>query len=183
MKKDIEYIIQVLFYSFILFSISFCIVCIFLFQGLLKGICLGIGGGVLFSLGMTLFSVYLTKWVKNQRDELAGAGIVLFDGAANHLNSGKAVGGWIFLTQDSFLYKAHKFNGNVYEYKVLYSDIQEVMKSNSLRTICIRLKSGETESFIVNKRHIWIKIINQYIENQKTGHSIGKADCSSEIEP
>lgn len=87
-------------------------------------------------------------------------GNIIKEGPANHFLNGEGVGGWIYLTANSLLFKSHSVNIQVHELSVPLESISKATKGRSLGVIpnqlCLTLTDGRTERFVVNKPDEWI---------------------------
>lgn len=105
-----------------------------MFASLQKGMLSGIAGGLIFAVVMILFTAVLSSRKDKLRERYGIEETVLRDGAANHMVGKEAVGGWIFLTEDRFLFASHAIN---------------------------RTTDGAEEEFIVNDRREWIGFLKE----------------------
>lgn len=145
--------------SFVLFSLPFGLVCVFLFQNLQKGMILGCLAGLLYATGISIFCAVVGKRMKGLKSELEKESKVLYDGGANHWMGKEAVGGWLFLLEDGLYFVSHNVNLQVHECRIPYQEIQGVHEGRKPRSICLELKSGRQEEFVVNHGRIWRDII------------------------
>lgn len=160
MNKDIKFIFKVCFYSFILFSIPFGLFLMLLFQDVVKGLILGIGAGILYSFVLSIFSIFKLRVIRIKRKELKDKGILISDTPANHKIGKEFVGGCLYFLNDSLWYISHKFNLHVHECIIPYSEIKSVCKGKFINSICVTLKDGRQETFIVFNRSEHLKFIN-----------------------
>lgn len=137
------------------------ILCSIMFGSLLKGLILGIIGGIFFAAVMVLFIAILSARKDKLRERYGIEGTVLYDGAANHMVNKEAVGGWIFLMEDRLCFVSHAINITVGEWSVPYSDIADVTKGKMIRSIAVHLKNGTVEEFVVNNGNEWIAILKE----------------------
>lgn len=149
--------------SFVLFSLPFGLVCMFLFQNLQKGMILGGLAGLLYAVGISVFCAVIGKRMKGLRSKLEEESRILYDGGANHWMGKEAVGGWLFLLEDDVYFVSHNMNLQVNECRIPYQEIQSIRKGRNPRSICLELKSGRQEEFVVNHGRIWREIISKQL--------------------
>lgn len=139
------------------------LLCSVMFMSLLKGLILGLMGGVFFAGVMTIFTQILFKRKDKLRERYGLKGEVLYDGAANHMVGKNAIGGWIFLMADRFCFASHAINVVVGVWSIPYSEIADVTKGKMIRSIAIHSKNGEVDEFVVNNCNEWITILKDKI--------------------
>lgn len=132
------------------------LLCSLAFGSLLKGMILGIAGGLIFAVIIILFKAILASRKEKLKERYGITGTILRDGAANHMVGAEAVGGWIFLMEDRFCFVSHAMNITVGEWIVPYSDIADVTKGKMVRSIAVHTRDGNVEEFVVNNRNDWI---------------------------
>ena len=101
------------------------LLCSLILGSLRKGMLFGIVGGMVFAVGIVLFQGILASRKDKLRERYGIAGMVLRDGAANHMVGKEAVGGWIFLMEDRFCFVSHAFNVTTGAWTVPYSAIAD----------------------------------------------------------
>lgn len=138
--------------------------CSLIFGSLLKGILLGMAGGIFFAGIMILFVSILSVRKDKLRERYGIKGTVLYDGAANRMVNKEAVGGWIFLMEDRFCFVSHALNISTGEWSVFYSDITDVTRGRMFRSIAIHLQNGE-EEFVVDNCNKWIDYLKEKISS------------------
>lgn len=145
------------------FSVPMGILCSLIFYSLIKGLILGIFGGLLFAGLMCGFVKILSVRKDKLKERYEIKGKVLYEGAANYLADTEAIGGWIFLMEDRLCFVAHSFNFMDGQRIILYSDIIKVTKGKMIRSMAIHLCNNKVEKFIVNNRKKWIDILVEKI--------------------
>ena len=135
------------------------LLCSLILGSLRKGMLFGIVGGMVFAVGIVLFQGILASRKDKLRERYGIAGMVLRDGAANHMVGKEAVGGWIFLMEDRFCFVSHAFNVTTGAWTVPYSAIADVTKGKMLRSIAVHTKGGNTEEFVVDNCSDWIRFL------------------------
>ena len=149
--------------SFVLFSLPFRFVCTILFQSLRKGMVLGCLAGLLYAVGISVFCAVTGKRMEVLKSKLEKESRILYDGGANHWVGKEAVGGWLFLLEEDVYFVSHKMNLQTHECKIPYQEIRSIRKGRKPRSICLELKSGQQEEFVVNHGRIWRDIISEQL--------------------
>ena len=125
------------------------------------GIFLGALFGILFTVCMVIFSTYMEKKAERFRAEVKQEKKIICEGPANHKKGANAIGGWLFLTEDSIIFYPHKMNFSGQKFSVSVDNIANIeTKSNQLK---LHTKTGETYAFVVNKANLWIQSISGII--------------------
>ncbi len=125
--------------------------------------------GLLF--GLALYFFVTSKLVKKQTQiELYGKAVIR-SGGANHFLNGEAVGGKLYLLDDSIIFKSHSFNLQNHGQEILLEKIVDIEFYNTLGIMPNGLKilttNGVSEKFVLNNRKKWKADINKI----KTGHN------------
>lgn len=85
--------------------------------------------------------------------------------AANLFRGMEAVGGKIVFEENGMTFKSHKLNVQTGDTAILYHDIAEVRKANSLGIIPNRMivvtKEGQEYKFVVNQRNKIVDFLYQ----------------------
>lgn len=150
----------------VLYGTPFVFIFFVLFGDLLKALILGISGGFLFGIMITLFALLWSKRVEPIREEIKRNHTIIFEGAGNHWEGKGSNGGWIFLTEECLNFIPHKINFNTNRILIPYKDMESVSKASKIKTIEIFCKSGRKEKFVVNERKKWIHILNEIISKE-----------------
>ena len=137
------------------------LLCIVVFGSILKGLILGISGGIIFAAIIILFIIILSLRKDKLRESYGIEGTVLYDGAANRMVNKEAVGGWIFLMEDKFCCVSHAINIVAGKWVIPYSDIRAVTKGKMIRSIAVHTKEGKVEEFVVDNSNEWIKFLKE----------------------
>lgn len=165
MRAKNKYIKNCLFAS-LAFGTPFIIMYFIAFQDIIKALFIGIIGGLLFGIPITLFNLSLSRKMNKIRIEIEKYQRILFDGVANHWDGSISSGGWLFLTEEYLFFKAHKYNYSTRDIKIQCEDIKQVTRSlkiNSIKILCI---DGRVEAFVVNERKKWISKLNEQINGE-----------------
>ena len=105
----------------------------------------------------------------NQEEILAGGPANLFRGIG-------AVGGKLFLTKEGLVFSSHKFNIQRGQTKILYSAIEKLEPFNYSKimkfdnVLKVHTKEGKTYKFVVNEREVWMKNIEEQLQEAKTAN-------------
>ncbi|MDR1191760.1 MAG: hypothetical protein LBK60_08905 [Verrucomicrobiales bacterium] len=125
---------------------------------LTTGIIAGVGGGVLFGVGIYWFVTSKTVHQQTQIP-LADGEPVIHSGGANHFHNGEAVGGKLWLLTDRLQFRLHQFNLQNHELVIPLAQIKEVIFSNTLGVVpnglLIVTTAGACERFVVSGRRWW----------------------------
>lgn len=143
------------------FGCPFALVCSILFANLWKGLILGIGAGFLYGILSILFNLLISNKMDKIRVEIVKEETVIFEGAANHWIGNISKGGWLFFTDKYLYFVPHKFNLSKMRVQILRHDIQEVTISKKINSMNVHFGDGQIESFVVNERNTWIRMLNQ----------------------
>jgi len=140
-----------------------------LFQHNLKaGVIGGIVGGSVFGIIIGFFVQYQKRILEGTLSLVENEKLIK-EGSANHFKNIEGVGGWIYLTNNRFIFKSHPINIQRHELTIPISDIIEAKTSLTLGIIPngLQLKTGEgkTEKFVVENRKEWVKLIKNLKEN------------------
>ncbi len=131
--------------------------------GLKEGITIGAIMGTLFGLLMCLFAEYQTRNFEKNISQITGGRNVLKKGPANHVMNGESVGGYLFLLDESIIFKSHKINVNSHQLILPLEEITDIKPSLTLRLVPngmrITTSGGEVEQFVVNGRKDWVREI------------------------
>tara|TARA_B100000378_G_scaffold247383_1_gene219442 strand:- start:158 stop:730 length:573 start_codon:yes stop_codon:yes gene_type:complete len=98
---------------------------------------------------------------------------ILIEGPANLFRGIEAVGGKLFLTKEGLVFNSHKFNIQRGETKIPYISIKEFTTCYSSKLLKVNnglkvhTKEGKTYKFVVNEREIWIKNIEEQLQQIK----------------
>ncbi|ERJ12310.1 GRAM domain-containing protein [Haloplasma contractile] len=136
-------------------------------DGFFDGIGRGILGGIFFGFLMALFNLRQRKKFKNYIEDVLDTETVIYDGEASSLKRFEAVGGWLFLTSDSLLFKSHKLNIQTHETEIDIREIATVTTGKTLKIVpnklIIEKIDGKTLKFTVNNRKVWVEKISELI--------------------
>ena len=95
---------------------------------------------------------------------------VIKQSAANHFVGIEGCGGRLYLTNQRLFFKTHVLNINDHELTI---ELDQIVRTEPCRTFLIVpnglkliLKSGKTEQFVISKRNIWLKEINEQMQNK-----------------
>jgi hypothetical protein len=131
------------------------------------GVPMGFACGLFFGLFVALFTETQRKKMQSKDGTLDGEAI-LFQGPANHFQNGEGRGGWLTLTLTRLVFRSHGMNIQNQPLNIEVGEILEVIPTltvgfipNGLR---ITLKNGRQESFVVQNRKKWSKVISQEIK-------------------
>ena len=143
--------------------------------GLILGVILDIIAAVLFGIltgliyGLMMYS-FMKK--KAQEFEPVRASFIaqkrlFYDGATNHMMGKEAVGGWMFLLNDTLYFTSHQQNIQVHELTIPLADIHKIactkggMRGLFASGLDIELMDGRIEQYVVNDRKIWTAKITE----------------------
>lgn len=149
--------------SFIGFSIPMSILCLILYRNIEEAFFLGILAGFIFALGMVLFKLVIKKTMRHYYNELIKNNNVIYNSPANLLKGKNAIGGWMFITEDSIYFYAHRINLDCSNSKILFSEIDSVKVDKMINYIIIKTKDQNYIKIAVNDRKNVIKLIESKI--------------------
>lgn len=152
---------------FVGFSLPFSVFCMFIYLSVVRGIVLGVAGGLFFAIGITLFTIVIGNKSEQALKDRFGENNILYSDGANLMVGLEAVGGWLGLLRDSLYFFPHKFNIAKAECVIHLNEVTEVGKGKRPRTIYIKKKTGETFLFVVNSPKEWIAQINLSIGEKR----------------
>ena len=115
------------------------------------------------------FSKNTDTITSDQEEIIAGGPVNLFRGIG-------AVGGKLFLTKEGLVFSSHKFNIQRGQTKILYSAIEKLEPFNYSKImkfengLKVHTKEGKTFKFVVNEREVWIKNIEERLQEVKTAN-------------
>ncbi len=131
------------------------------------GVPMGLACGLLFGVFVALFTESQRKKMQS-KDGILDGEAVLFQGPVNHFQNGEGRGGWLAFTATRLVFKSHGMNIQNQPLNIEVREILEVLPTltvgfipNGLR---ITLKNGRQESFVVQNRKKWSKVISQEIK-------------------
>ena len=138
-----------------------------IFFGVIMTLRMGVAGvfaGVIFGIIIFLFTSFTSAKVEKAantlRNEISQVRHVICDGPATYLKDKKAIGGWLFLSEDALEFYPHKYNTVGENIPILLDDIEGVdIKKNQL---VIRSKIGEYK-FVVFKSKLWKQTIMETV--------------------
>lgn len=164
MKNKIYNLVKNFFLEWILFSILFGVGFGIYIRNLRIVIIPSFFAGGAFAFVCTSISIIMLFRMEKLKKKFFQDDRFLFSDLANHILKGESVGGWLFLSERELCFKSHKCNWGVHELKISFSDIRTVGKGKIFRSICVQLKNGTTEYFIVNNRKKVILIMNELLK-------------------
>ena len=131
-----------------------------LMVGIQLALVLGLLSGLAF--GIIIYFFITSKTVKRQTQiELKDGKEVIHSGGANHVMKGEAVGGKLYLLNDSLQFQSHGFNFQNHGLTIPIHEITQVKFYNTLGLVpnglVIGLLNGKTEKFVVNGRKLWLE--------------------------
>jgi len=130
-------------------------------QDMFMGIIAGVLFGVLFTLCMSLFSKHIEKKIKPLREQISKDRKIICEGSANHKKGTNAIGGWMFVIEDTIEFYPHKVNIGGQNVSISIHDIINIeTKSNQL---IINTKLGKTFVFVVSKANLWKQSISEIL--------------------
>lgn len=131
---------------------------------LIIGISAGVISGLAFGLAISIFIQKQTKKFKSMAAEVTNGKEVIMDGGANHFKGAEGVGGWIYLTNEEFIFQSHSFNIQNHKLVIPVENITKVTLATTFGIIKNRLHiemaDGTTEKFVVNESKKWQSKIN-----------------------
>jgi hypothetical protein len=131
--------------------------------GFIPGILYGALAGLLFGLIMAIFIQRQSSKFKKIEKEITNGDNIIFDGGANHFVGKEGVGGWMYLTDNEVIFQSHKLDFSNHKWAIKLSEIEEVSGKKTAKIInnglVIKTINGDTETFVVNSRNMWIKKI------------------------
>jgi len=136
-----------------------------IYTGILSGIAFG-----------TIIYFFVTSKTVNDQTKLTDQDgqTIINSGRANHFMEGEAVGGKLYLLNDTIKFQSHRFNIRNHQQTIVIKDIADVSFYNTLGLIpnglVIYMKDGTSEKFVVNNRKLWKAKIDEQI--QKNGINI-----------
>lgn len=152
--------------SFFLFSIAFSLFCIFMYHGITKGIVMGFAGGLFFSVVITIFVKNTTHKLKIKCDEEFGSENIKFYDGANLWWGCESVGGLLVILNDSIQFRPHNINFSNVKCALPFEQIIEVGIDRKIRTIYIKMDTGDVFRFVVNNRGQWVDCIRKYMSGE-----------------
>ena len=126
--------------------------------GIIAGIVAGGALGVLYTLASALFSKYIEKKAEYMRAEILKNRMIICEGPANHKKGVNAIGGWLFLTNNSIEFYPHKVN--IGGQNIIIPSEFVISATTKVNRIIIQTKS-ENYIFAVNKSKLWEKSIKE----------------------
>lgn len=153
MRKLTDIIINFII-SFLGFGILFSLWQFLVYRSTAKALALGVSGGLLFAIGITIFTVitYRSLLKDTPQDCLNAEG-------ANHLTDVEATGGILFFCKNEMLFRPHKMNAHKEDIVIPYADITDIYYGKFPRSIYFLLKDGTEQGFVVNHK----KQIKRYV--------------------
>jgi len=131
--------------------------------GLKDGITIGAIMGTLFGLFMCVFAEYQSRNFEKNKKQITGGRNVLKKRPANHVMNGESVGGYLFLLDESIIFKSHKINVNRHQLILPLEEITDIKPSLTLGLVPNGMKittsGGEVEQFVINGRKDWVRKI------------------------
>ena len=143
--------------------------------GFILGVILDIIGAVLFGvLAGLIYGLLMYAFMKKKAQEFVpmkesfiAQKRLFYDGAANHTMGKEAVGGWMFLLNDTLYFKSHQQNIQVHELEIPLANIRKIsctkggMRGLFASGLDIELMDGRVEKYVVNDRKIWTTKITE----------------------
>lgn len=131
-------------------------------DGYVPALLMGAVSGGLFGLALSFFVT--SDWIDRSTKPLLKDGEqIVWEELANHFQGIEAVGGRLVLTNERVIFKSHSFNIQTHEWSAALSDITETEPARTLGIIpnglLIKVKSGETERFVVRDREKWNQLL------------------------
>ena len=131
--------------------------------GLKGGIIFGAIFGTLFGLYMCVVTEFQSRNFEKNTSQITGGRNVLKKGPANHFMNGESVGGYLFLLDESIIFKSHKINVNNHQLILPLDEIANIKPSLTLGFVPNGMKittsDGVVEQFVINGRKDWIRKI------------------------
>ena len=94
-------------------------------------------------------------------------GTVIYSGMANHFLNAEGVGGNLFLYSDRLYFKSHAVNIQVHDLTIELNQIKNVSFYNTFGLVpnglAVNLHNGKTEKFVLYKRAVWKKEIENFL--------------------
>ena len=155
--------------EFVCFGVPMGLFWTVMFNGVERGIVLGIAGGLLFAIMLTGFTVYeeyrLREIVKSK---FASENILYADGA-NLITEYEALGGYLVLLKDRLYFISHNINlcMRTTECTITLEEVYDIGKARKARSIYINKKNFETIVFVVNNNKKWIKLLEDQLKQYK----------------
>lgn len=127
----------------------------------------GLACGLAFGFIVAIFTETQRKRMESKDGWLDGEPII-FQGPANHFFNGEGRGGWLTLTPSRPVFRSHGMNVQNQPLDIGIGELADIVPTltiglipNGLRVF---LKTGKKESFVVNTRKKWIKLISEQIK-------------------
>jgi hypothetical protein len=127
----------------------------------------GLACGLAFGLIMAIFTETQRKRMQSKDGRLDGE-MIIFQGPANHFLKAEGRGGWLTLTPSRLVFRSHGMNVQNQSLDIAIREIADIVPTltlglipNGLRVV---LQSGQKESFVVNTRKKWIKLIAEQMQ-------------------
>lgn len=150
------------------YSIAFCIFGIIygLIHGLfhwdiMRGIIVGLISATIFTISAVLNSKRIEKKVALIRLEISKAGKIICEGPANNKKAIVAIGGWLFVSQDTIEFYPNKKNKKRQNVTIIIDDIVSI--KTKLNQLKIYVKEDKTYTFVVNKANLWKQAIMEIL--------------------
>lgn len=140
-----------------------------------KYVIMGGSYGIVMGIGFPFFSTKLvrlfsTKITPKIKPDLVSDEHILAHGPANLYRGIEGVGGKLFLTESKLIFKSHHINIQKGQTDICYAHIKSITPRKTMKIIDngIRITTREhnTYNFVVNDRALWIKTIQECIENE-----------------
>ncbi|MCG9889505.1 MAG: hypothetical protein MH252_00340 [Thermosynechococcaceae cyanobacterium MS004] len=126
----------------------------------------GLASGIVFGFLLAIFTETQRKKMQSKDGRLDGE-LIIFQGPANHFLNGEGRGGWLTLTPSRIVFKSHGMNFQNHSLDVGIKEIVDAVPIQTLGFIPnglgVVLKSGKKESFVVNTRKKWVRLISEQI--------------------
>lgn len=127
----------------------------------------GLFSGVFYGIAMGIFTKIQAKKSMNIEEEMSKKHNIIYDDAANYFMGKKGVEGWLFLTENSLIFKPYRYNIQKQELVIPITSIQDIKCqrnfANIKNGISISMYDGEIQKFVVNSSITWLEEINELV--------------------
>jgi hypothetical protein len=129
------------------------------YHDVVKGIFYGILVGFCYSAIITIVITIMGKVLYKKAPDNC-----IFTAKANHLLNNESVGGMLYLCENDMIFQSHKFNWTKEKFAINYNEIYSVNFGRFPGSIKIVLSNSDEFSFIVNKKNVLKKWIEDKIK-------------------
>lgn len=155
--------------EFLCFGVPMGLFWAIMFDGIDRGIVLGVAGGIFFACFITGFSIYEEYKLINVVKSKFKCEDIIYGDLANMINEYEAIGGYLVLLKDRIYFISHNINlcMKTTECTITLEEVYDIGKARKARSIYINKKNFETIVFVVNNNKKWIKLLEDQLKQYK----------------